>query len=75
MIATPICRSSHISQNSGVVNSFSIISTKGYNVQKKEFVKRFLEKSLSPPDAQIRFNVNSISEFFLKTFKTAGYTE
>lgn len=60
MITTVRCRSSPISQNSGVVNTFPEISLERYNAQNKEFVKRFFEKNFCPPKAQNESIVNSI---------------
>ena len=60
MITTVRCRSSPISQNSGVVNTFPEISLEGYNAQNKEFVKRFFEKYFCLPQAQNESVVNSI---------------
>ena len=51
MLTTIRCRSSPISQNSGVVNTFPEISFEGYNAQNKEFVKRFFEKNFCLPQA------------------------
>ena len=60
MIAISRHKRSPISQNSGVVKIFSPLPLCGFNAQNKEFVKRVLEKSLSPPDAQNESLVNSI---------------
>jgi hypothetical protein len=57
---TQICRNSPISQNSGVVNTFSEIYLEGYNAQNKEFVKSFFEKNSCLPQAQNESVVNSI---------------
>lgn len=60
MITTVRCRSSPISQNPGVVNTFPEISLEGYNAQNKEFVKRFFENNICLPKAQNESVVNSI---------------
>ena len=68
MINTVRCRSSPISQNPGVVNTFPEIYLKGYNAQNKEFVKRFFEKKYCLPQAQNESVVNSIFCVFEKFF-------
>ena len=60
MISISRCKRSPISRNYGIVNTFSPLFLSGFNAQNKEFVKRVLEKSLSPPDAQNESLVNSI---------------
>ena len=78
MIAIPKCRSSPISQNLRLVNTFSPIyqiAPEGYNAQNKEFVKMvikdFIEKNLDP-DAHNVLLVNRFSEKNFDFSKSCG---